>query len=108
MSVPAFFRLTQMQASRQAWYGSLDAISALQPAIVVPGHYLPNADGSLPRDLAAVRHTRDYLQAFEAEAARAADASALIAAMERRYPTAGEAASLALSAKVIKGEMTWP
>jgi glyoxylase-like metal-dependent hydrolase (beta-lactamase superfamily II) len=99
---------TQTPASRQNWRKTLDAITALQPASVVPGHYLLAADGSTPRDLAAVRFTRDYLDAFEEEAAKAANAAALIAAMKRRYPDLGEEASLELSAKVIKGEMKWP
>jgi len=99
---------TQSPASRQDWRKTLDAIAALQPASVVPGHYLLGADGSTPRDLAAVRFTRDYLDAFEEEAAKAADAAALIAAMKRRYPDLGEESSLELSAKVIKGEMKWP
>lgn len=99
---------TQTPASRQEWRKTLDAITALQPTTVVPGHYLPGADGKAPRDLAAVQFTRDYLAAFEEEAAKAADSAALIAAMKRRYPGLGEEASLELSAKVIKGDMKWP
>lgn len=99
---------TQTPASRQDWRRTLDAIAALKPAAVVPGHYLPNADGSLPDGLASVAFTREYLDAFEQEGARAKDAAALIAAMVKRYPRLGEAGSLELSAKVIKGEMRWP
>lgn len=99
---------TQTLESRQAWLKSLDAIAALKPTTVVPGHYLPNADGSAPRDLASVGFTRDYLIAFDVEAPKAADSAALIAAMKKRYPTLGDASSLELGAKVIKGEMKWP
>lgn len=99
---------TQTPASRQDWRKTLDAITALQPVTVVPGHYLPGPDGKAPYDLAAVQFTRDYLAVFEEEAAKAADSAALIAAMKRRYPGLGEESSLALSAKVIKGEMKWP
>ncbi len=55
-----------------------------------------------------MRFTRDYLDAFEAEAAQAKDAAALIAAMKRRYPGLAGEASLETSAKVIMGEMKWP
>ena len=99
---------TQAPAQRMYWQQTLDAIDALQPRTVVPGHYLPNADGSLPHTPASVQFTRDYLRAFDAEAAQAADSRALVAAMQRRYPQLGESASLDLSAKVIKGEMQWP
>lgn len=99
---------TQTVASRQAWGKTLDAIEALKPRAVVPGHYLVGADGKRPDTLASVRFTRDYLRAFEQEAARAKDSAALIAAMQQRYPALGEASSLELSAKVIKGEMQWP
>ncbi len=99
---------TQTPASRQAWLKSLDAITALKPTTVVPGHYLPNADGSAPRGLDAIRFTRDYLVAFDVEAAKAKDSAELIAAMKERFPKAGEESSLELGAKVIKGEMKWP
>ncbi|MDO6388191.1 hypothetical protein [Uliginosibacterium sp. 31-12] len=48
------------------------------------------------------------LKAFEKEAARAKDSATLIKAMSASYPQAGEAASLEISSKVIKGEMKWP
>ena len=99
---------TQTPASRQAWLKSLDAIIALKPTTVVPGHYLPNADGSAPRSLDAVKFTRDYLVAFDVEAAKAKDSAELISAMKKRFPKAGEESSLELGAKVIKGEMKWP
>lgn len=95
---------TQTAKSRQDWQGTLNSIAALRPAAVVPGHYL----GDVPKGLGAVKFTRDYLKAFEAAAGKAKDSAELIAAMKTRYPQAGEAASLELSAKVVKGEMKWP
>jgi glyoxylase-like metal-dependent hydrolase (beta-lactamase superfamily II) len=94
---------TPTVASRAKWIQALDAIAARKPAIVVPGHLA--ADGAL--DVSAVAYTRDYLLAFDEEQAKAADSAALIAAMTRRYPTAGLAAALQLGAKVAKGEMKW-
>ena len=99
---------TQTPASRRDWIKTLDRIEALHPKTVVPGHYLPNADGSAPYSLASVKFTRSYLQAFETEAKKAKDSAALIAAMKKRYPKLEGASLLELGAKVIKGEMKWP
>jgi glyoxylase-like metal-dependent hydrolase (beta-lactamase superfamily II) len=99
---------TQTPASRRDWIQTLGRIEALHPKTVVPGHYLPNANGSAPYSPASVKFTRDYLKAFETEAAKAKDSAALIAAMKKRYPTLEDASSLELGAKVIKGEMKWP
>lgn len=99
---------TQTPESRRDWIKTLGRIEALHPKTVVPGHYLPNANGSAPYSLASVKFTRDYLRAFEAEAAKAKDSTALIAAMKKRYPTLQDVSSLELGAKVIKGEKKWP
>lgn len=95
---------TQTAASRQHWLKTLDAIDALKPVAVIPGHF---AEGA-PQTLESVKFTRDYLKAFEAEAAKAKNSAELIAAMKQRYPGLGDVSSLELSAKVIKGEMKWP
>ncbi len=99
---------TQTPASRRDWLKTLDRIGALHPKTVVPGHYLPDANGSAPYSPASVKFTRDYLKAFETEAAKAKDSAALIAAMKQRYPKLEDTSSLELGAKVIKGEMKWP
>ncbi|MDH6168053.1 glyoxylase-like metal-dependent hydrolase (beta-lactamase superfamily II) [Variovorax boronicumulans] len=99
---------TQTPASRSDWLKTLGHIEALHPKTVVPGHYLPNANGSAPYTVASVKFTRGYLQAFETEAKKAKDSAALIAAMKKRYPKLEGTSSLELGAKVIKGEMKWP
>lgn len=99
---------TQTVDSRRHWLQTLASIENLKPTLVVPGHYFPNADGTEPFSLESVVFTRNYLNVFEAEAAKATDSAALIAAMKARYPDIGGASSLELSAKVIKGEMQWP
>jgi glyoxylase-like metal-dependent hydrolase (beta-lactamase superfamily II) len=99
---------TQTPASRMSWLKTLADIAALKPEQVVPGHFLPNADGSRPLDLKAVDFTRNYLVAFENEAAKATNADALVAAMKARFPKLAGTESLELSAKVIKGELNWP
>ncbi|MYM36292.1 MBL fold metallo-hydrolase [Duganella sp. FT94W] len=94
---------TQTPASRKQWLATLDGIAALKPATVVPGHFKPGA----PLTPEAVSYTRDYLVKFDAEAAKAADAAALINRMKQLYPNAGLESALDISAKVAKGEMKW-
>jgi glyoxylase-like metal-dependent hydrolase (beta-lactamase superfamily II) len=94
---------TQTPQSHKDWLATLAGIEKLQPATVIPGHYL----GESARSLAPVRFTADYIKAFDEETAKARDSAALIAAMKQRYPNLGEDSSLELSAKVAKGEMKW-
>ena len=94
---------TQGAEARGAWVKTLDAMAARKPAVVVPGHMAPGA----ATDATAIRYTRDYLAAFEEELAKAADSAALIAAMTKRYPSAGMGVALQIGAKVAKGEMKW-
>ena len=94
---------TATAEGRAAWVKTLDAMAARKPAVVVPGHMAPAA----ATDASAIRYTREYLVAFEEELAKAADSAALIAAMTRRYPSAGMGVALQIGAKVAKGEMKW-
>ncbi|MBT9501491.1 MAG: MBL fold metallo-hydrolase [Burkholderiaceae bacterium] len=94
---------TQTVAERAAWVAKLDGIAALQPAIVVPGHMLPGT----AQDASTVSYTRAYLQRFEAELPKAANAAALIATLQAAYPQAGLGIALDIGAKVNKGEMKW-
>lgn len=94
---------TQTPKSHADWLATLKTIDALKPKTVVPGHFLPGT--STP--LQAARFTAGYIRAFDAETAKAKDSAALIDAMKKRYPAAGEVSSLELGAKVAKGEMKW-
>lgn len=94
---------TQSAQSRRDWITTLDGIAALKPVTVVPGHFKPGS--SYTPD--SIGFTRNYVQTFEAEAAKAADSAALIAAMQRHYPALPVDDDLKLSAKVAKGEMQW-
>ena len=95
---------TQSLEARQSWLKSLDQLEALQPAMLIPGHYL----GEAKLNLDDLRFTRDYLLTLEAELPKAKDSQSLIAAMQAKYPALLDASSLELSAKVLKGEMQWP
>jgi glyoxylase-like metal-dependent hydrolase (beta-lactamase superfamily II) len=94
---------TPTPQARAAWVKNLEALAARQPAVVVPGHMAVGA----ATDVTAIHYTREYLLAFEEEQARAADSKALIAAMQRRYPSAALMPALEIGAKVVKGEMKW-
>ncbi|UYP31773.1 MBL fold metallo-hydrolase [Pseudomonas sp. Z8(2022)] len=94
----------QSVEARQNWLKSLDELEALQPATLIPGHYL----GEAAMNLDDLRFTRDYLLALQQELPNAKDSDALIAAMKARYPDLEDDSSLELSAKVLKGEMQWP
>src|SRR5256885_12262084 len=93
----------QKSAERKAWLAQLDEMQALKPAVVVPGHM----QAGTAMDASAIAYTRDYLQRFEAAAAKAANSAELIGAMKQAYPQAGMALSLDIGAKVNKGEMPW-
>jgi len=95
---------TQTPKAIQDWLNTLSSIERLHPKTVIPGHFGAGA----PMTVASVKFTRDYIQAFKTETKRAANSAALIAAMKKRYPELKGESGLELSAKVAKGEMTWP
>ncbi len=99
-----FIADTPTLASRQAWIDTLGSIKTFNPRVVIPGHFV----GPMPQGLAAVNNTADYLQTFNREDAKTANAAELINAMKRAYPKLGGLETLELSAKVVKGEMEWP
>ncbi|MCH1921213.1 Vmh family MBL fold metallo-hydrolase [Shewanella sp. A3A] len=94
---------TQTKAARQAWRDDIDAMLALQPAKVIPGHFIQ----TMPSGVAALQFTKDYLQSFEDVLQTANGSAAVIAAMRAKYPQLAGEQSLELSAKVNTGEMKW-
>ncbi|MDV3469721.1 MBL fold metallo-hydrolase [Stenotrophomonas sp. C3(2023)] len=95
---------TQGKQSHQNWLAALQQLQALRPLQVIPGHYTVGA----ALDDSALSFTADYIRAFDEETARAADSTALIAAMRARYPDLAGVEGLELSARVAKGEIPWP
>ena len=81
----------------------LDAIAALKPQTVIPGHSAPGAK----QDVSQLTYTEAYLARFETELGRAPNAASLIEAMKAAYPQAGLGIALDIGAKVNKGEMKW-
>ncbi|WP_233076086.1 MBL fold metallo-hydrolase [Paraglaciecola chathamensis] len=98
-----FLADTQTPESRHLWYKTLDVIEQLHPTTVIPGHIV----GNKPLTIQAVNFTRQYIQNFEAAAKASSNSSELIATMKASYPNIGGDSILALSAKVIMGEMKW-
>lgn len=95
---------TPTPAERAAWLAQLDEMSALQPALVIPGHMKAGS----PVDASAIAFTRDYLQTFEKSLAASTSSATLIGAMQQAYPQLSEGAmSLDIGAKVNTGEMKW-
>jgi len=94
---------TKKASERKAWFAQLDELEALKPVTVVPGHM---AAGTA-LDSSTIRYTREYLQRFDAEAAKTKNAAELIEAMKKAYPQAGLGIALDIGAKVNKGEMQW-
>lgn len=94
---------TQTVQDRAAWARKLDAMAALRPERVVPGH----AAAGEKQDAAQIAYTQAYLARFETELAKAADSAALVGTMKTAYPKAGLGVALDIGAKVNKGEMKW-
>lgn len=96
---------TQTKESRTEWTQSLERMKILQPATVIPGHYL----GEMPQKMEAVQFTIDYLAKTEQALESATDKKSdhVIKMMTMHYPALKGVADLELSAKVITGEMQW-
>lgn len=94
---------SQTVQERADWQSKLGAMAALQPLRVIPGHSRAGA----PQDATQLRWTQDYLARFETELPKAANAAALISAMQQAYPDAALGIALDIGAKVNKGEMKW-
>lgn len=94
---------TQTVAARQAWRDDIEAMLALKPAKVIPGHFIQ----TMPSGTAALQFTKDYLQSFEDVLQSANSSAEVIAAMRAKYPQLAGEQSLEMSAKVNTGEMKW-
>ncbi len=94
---------SQTVQERADWQRKLGTMAALQPLRVIPGHSRAGA----PQDATQLRWTQDYLARFETELPKAANAAALIGAMQQAYPDAALGIALDIGAKVNKGEMKW-
>lgn len=93
--------------TRKSWLKSLDNILALNPKRVIPGHFSGNSNS---QTISSIVFTKTYIHAVEKNAGKAKDSEHLIELMKADFPglAARGVDDLALGAKVIMGEMTWP
>ncbi|MBY7731327.1 MBL fold metallo-hydrolase [Vibrio splendidus] len=91
---------------RGQWTQSLERMKALEPEVVIPGHYL----GEMPTSTDGVQFTLDYVADIEAALVSTSKSTSVDISdyMKKAYPqfkaTEGD---LELGAKVLSGEMEW-
>ncbi|MBA0882439.1 MBL fold metallo-hydrolase [Flavobacterium undicola] len=93
----------QTANARKSWISVLDKITALKPEIVIPAH----ANTNSPFDIAAINHTKSYIQFYEEALKTNKTSEALITALKTKYPALTFETALMIGAKVNTGEMKW-
>ncbi|NOI89875.1 MBL fold metallo-hydrolase [Vibrio splendidus] len=97
---------TASKEIRSQWSQSLDRMKALEPEVVIPGHYL----GEMPTGVSSVQFTMDYVAEVEKALVSTNNPTSVDISdyMKKAYPqfkaTEGD---LELGAKVLSGEMDW-
>jgi glyoxylase-like metal-dependent hydrolase (beta-lactamase superfamily II) len=71
--------------AREDWMKTLDQISALQPAILIPGHEGPGAK----HDLSAIAFMKKYMADWDANVAKSKNAVEMRANVVKQYPALG-------------------
>ena len=71
--------------AREAWMKTLDQISALQPAILIPGHEGPGAN----HNLSAITFMKKYIGDWDANVAASTSAAEMREKVLRQYPGLG-------------------
>jgi hypothetical protein len=71
--------------AREDWMKTLDQITALNPAILVPGHEGPGAK----HDLSAIAFMKKYIADWDKNVAASKDAAEMRSRVLRRYPGLG-------------------
>jgi glyoxylase-like metal-dependent hydrolase (beta-lactamase superfamily II) len=94
---------SQTKEARNEWSQSLERMMALEPEVVIPGHYL----GDIPKKTEAVSFTLNYLKHFEEALSQSNKSKNVIKTMKGHYPLLAGEEDLSLSAKVNTGEMEW-
>lgn len=93
----------QTTEARKSWISVLDKITTLKPEIIIPAH----ANSNSPFDIAAVNHTKSYIQFYEEVLKINKTSETLITALKAKYPTLTFETALMIGAKVNTGEMKW-
>jgi glyoxylase-like metal-dependent hydrolase (beta-lactamase superfamily II) len=71
--------------AREDWMKTLDQVSALQPAILIPGHEGPGAK----HDLSAIAFMKKYIADWDANVAKSKSAAEMRANVLKQYPGMG-------------------
>ena len=79
-----YFGVTR-DKSREAWNKTIDQITALQPAIIVPGHEGPGAT----RDMRSIQFMKKYMADWDANFANSKNAAEMKAKVLAQYPGLG-------------------
>ncbi|MCJ1315439.1 hypothetical protein MMC15_000758 [Xylographa vitiligo] len=69
-------------ALQDEWLAALDAVAALRPRAIVPGHMMPDEGYGVGH----LETTRTYLRVWQEEVGRAGTQEQLVWAMQRRFP----------------------
>ena len=93
---------TQGDKGIERWQQVISAMKQLEPATVVPAHYVTSDYKPQVLDFVG-KYLADYRQA----AAKSNNAAELTAAMEKAWPQLPGKDNLVFSAKVFKGEQEW-
>lgn len=93
----------QTPAEQTAWTQQLEAMQALQPQTVIPGHM----KAGTPMTADNITFALNYLKAFQQTVKSSDNSQQVIDTMEKRYPDAGLPMALSIGAKVHMGEMKW-
>jgi glyoxylase-like metal-dependent hydrolase (beta-lactamase superfamily II) len=72
-------------AARENWRKTIDQITALKPAVVVPGHEGPGAT----RDMRSIEFMKQYIADWDANVARSKTAAEMRANVLKQYPGLG-------------------
>jgi hypothetical protein len=93
----------QTSQARAQWINVLDRMESLHPTIVIPAH----AKSASSFDMAAVAHTKSYIQFYEEALRTSKTSDALISTLKSKYPDLTFETALQIGAKVNTGEMKW-
>lgn len=97
---------TASKEIRSQWSQSLERMKALEPEVVIPGHYL----GEMPTGTNGVQFTLDYVADIEDALVSTSKPTSVDISdyMKKAYPQfKATEGNLELGAKVLSGEMEW-
>ncbi|MDR1671014.1 MAG: MBL fold metallo-hydrolase [Alistipes sp.] len=107
------------RADREKWLAGLDAMTALNPSLVIPAHFVPSAVSSIMHQggaqtshqavsaTAPIDFTRRYLVTLESTLTASKSSADVISHMKVLFPNLAGESSLDMTARVLKGDREW-